>query len=72
MTYHQNSFDLVCPSCFDGEALDIQAHVWVRLTIDGTDADAAHDGSHDWNKASPFKCTCGHTGTVGDLIEEEV
>ena len=72
MAYHQNCFDLVCPDCCDGEALNIQAQVWVRLTIDGTDADATGNGDHEWTNDSCFECCeCGRTGTVGELIEEE-
>lgn len=56
---------LVCPACGDDSHLDITATTSVRLTRDGTDADAAADRSHDWTPESKCVCTsCRHAGTV--------
>ena len=33
--------DLRCPQCGDQDCIDILAEVWVRVTDDGTDADAS-------------------------------
>lgn len=44
--HNANAFGFRCPACGDGSRLDIQAHVWVTLTEDGTDPNAAHDMSH--------------------------
>jgi hypothetical protein len=64
-----NTFDLSCPTCHGGD-LDIQALVWVRLTEDGTDADASHDGGHHSNRDSWFLCRyCARQGRVSGLKE---
>ncbi len=63
-----NPFGFRCPACGDGSHLDIQAHVWVHLTEDGTDPDAAHDASHHWDEASVYLCTrYAALGRVRDL-----
>ena len=63
-----NAFGFRCPACDDGSHLDIQAHVWVTLTEDGSDPDAAHDLSHHWDEASHFFCTrCAASGWVSEL-----
>jgi hypothetical protein len=43
-----NCFDMRCPKCGDEDHIDIHAAVWVRLTSDGTDADASACGDHVW------------------------
>jgi hypothetical protein len=66
-----NVFDLSCPAC-NGTDIDVQALVWVRLTEDGTDADASHDSSHHWDKDCRFICRdCARQGLVSELKEEE-
>jgi hypothetical protein len=60
-----NQFDMTCPDCGHSDALDVAALVWVRLTRDGTDADASHDGSHEWDDDADCVCAaCGWRGTV--------
>lgn len=66
-----NDFSMKCPSCGSDDALDVCAKVWVRLCDDGTDADASHDGSHEWDDDSPCMCNeCGWEGTVKDAEEK--
>lgn len=61
----KNAFDMKCPQCGAEDDLDIEATVWVRLTADGTDADASHDGGHAWGGDSACRCDkCGWEGTV--------
>ena len=60
-----NCLEMRCPKCGDESSLDIAATVWIRVCEDGTDADAARDGSHDYEPHSPAHCgACGHFGTV--------
>lgn len=60
-----STVDMRCPECGADNQLDIQALVWVRLTQDGTDAGASHDGSHQWDDDSSCRCdNCGWNGTV--------
>ena len=42
-----NEFNMRCPNCGSVDQIDIEAIVWVRLTDDGTDPDAARDGHHE-------------------------
>jgi hypothetical protein len=63
-----NFLGLRCPCCGDAHSIDICAEVWVRVTADGTDADAAGDGSHDYTPQSPAMCgACGHCGQLEDF-----
>lgn len=63
----RSSWNAICPSCLQDDALDVQAHVLVRLCRDGTDADASGDGSHEWDSDSRLRCgSCGWTGLVRD------
>lgn len=67
-----NFLDLCCPSCGDSDRLDVLATVWLRLTDDGTDADASHDGDHDYTPESPVTChACGYAGRMAELAETE-
>ena len=60
-----NFLDMRCPKCGDEDRLDIQATIWIRVYEDGTDADAAGDGNHDYEPSSPALCgACGYWGTV--------
>jgi hypothetical protein len=63
-----NFLDLRCPRCRDQDHIDILALIWVRLTEDGTDADASDDGDHEWSGQSAAVCgACGHRATVQDF-----
>jgi hypothetical protein len=67
-----NFFDLRCPKCSSENEIDVQAAVWLRLTEDGTDADAAECGDHEYNQHSPATCnTCGYIGKLRDFEQEE-
>jgi hypothetical protein len=59
------TWEMACPHCRRSDQLDVNAHVWVRLTADGTDADASDNGSHEWDDDDPCLCAaCGWSGTV--------
>lgn len=62
------SWEMACPTCeAGGTYLEVEAKVWVRLVVDGTDADLASVNDHEWNNESPCQCSdCGWTGTVAD------
>jgi hypothetical protein len=64
-----NLFDMRCPKCGDEDHIDIAAEVWVRLTSDGTDADAsAWCGDHLYTPESVAMCgACNHQGTVAQF-----
>jgi hypothetical protein len=65
-----NLFDFRCPNCGDESAIDIQAKLWVRVTFNGSDADASGNGDHEFTPESPAVCgCCGHCGTVRDFEE---
>lgn len=60
----KDEWQMCCPNpkCGKDDMLDIAATVYVRLTADGTDADASETGlGHEWGPQSPV--TCGHCGT---------
>lgn len=59
-----------CPKCKSSDSLDIQALVWIRLTEDGTDADASGDGSHHWEDGS--SCVCRNCGWKGTAKETQI
>lgn len=63
-----NAFDMKCPKCGDSGQIDVAATVWVRLSCDGTDADAAENGDHEWGDDADAVChSCGHSGKVRDF-----
>jgi len=67
-----NTFEMRCPKCGGEDQIDVQAAIWVRLTSDGTDADAAADTGHDWADDSRAVCAaCDYTGRVKDFEGEE-
>lgn len=67
-----NQFGMACPKCGRGDALDVAARVWVRLTLDGTDADAALEHDHDWDNESACRCAaCGWSGKALNAIPNE-
>jgi hypothetical protein len=56
-----NFLDLRCPECGDQHRIDILAELWVRVTDDGTDADASGYGDHYYTPESATLCArCGH------------
>lgn len=62
-----SNWNMKCPKCGAADRLDVQASVWVRLTGDGTDADASQDGNHEWDEKSSCSCqACDWSGTVKD------
>jgi hypothetical protein len=66
-----NFLGLRCPKCDDGDRIDILVDLWVRVTDDGTDADASGNGDHDYTPDSTAVCgACGHCGTVRDFEPE--
>ena len=63
-----NFFDMRCPKCGDEDHIDIVAEVWVRLTGDGTDADASACGDYYYTPKSAAECAaCDYAGTVADF-----
>lgn len=65
-------WEMICPSCLQADELDVAATVIVRLTANGTDADASMtgEGGHEWNETSALTCgDCGWTGTVKDSTD---
>ena len=68
----RDEWAMICPKCGNDEQIDVLASCYVRLTPDGTDADASHDGEHAWSTASAAKCcACGHTGIVREFMQDE-
>lgn len=60
--------DYHCPKCEEHTSIDILAEVWVRLTEEGTDADASGDGSHIWGEDNRARCCdCDYQGFVRDF-----
>jgi hypothetical protein len=67
-----NTFDMKCPKCGCEDQIDIQASIWVRVTSDGTDADAPSCGDHIWEPDSVAACeACGYNGKVKDFEPPE-
>jgi hypothetical protein len=63
-----NFLNMRCPKCGDEDRLDIESTLWLRVTADGTDPDAAGRGDHDYTPMSPAICrACDHLGTVWDF-----
>ena len=57
-----------CPKCGNEDRIDIHAAVWLRLTADGTDADASNCGDHEYTPDIPACCAaCDYTGSVKDF-----
>jgi hypothetical protein len=60
-----NCFDMRCPKCGGKDRIDIAATVWLRVTDDGTDADASRCGDHEFTPKSMAVCgACDHCATV--------
>lgn len=73
MAHAKNAFDYFCPECYRSDRIDIAATVWVRLTRDGSDADATCNGDHEWTDDSAALCAaCAWEGKVYELIDGEV
>ena len=67
-----NTFEMRCPKCGCEDQIDVQAAIRVRLTSDGTDADAAADGCHHWTDDSSATCAaCDYTGTVKEFEADD-
>jgi hypothetical protein len=65
-----NFLDIRCPACGNTDQLDVQAHVWLRITADGTDADASGIGDHEYTPDSFTVCGAyGHTGELEEFEE---
>ncbi len=63
-----NFLDLRCPKCGDAHHIDIEARLWIRVCLDGTDADASHNGDHEYTPRSAALCSsCWHCGTVREF-----
>lgn len=68
-----NQFGYRCPACGKSDEIDVRAYVWIRLTANGTDADASGNGHHEWNSDSGAECgTCGYSGTVLDFDPDKL
>jgi hypothetical protein len=68
-----NCSNMKCPRCGADDEIDVAATIWVRLCHDGTDADEAHCGGHEWSDASPAMCcACDYVGTVREFTEPDV
>jgi Zn ribbon nucleic-acid-binding protein len=71
-TIMSNCFDFRCPRCGDEDSIDILAEVWLRVTADGTDADASANGHHEWISKSTAQCAaCGHTARLAHFETED-
>jgi hypothetical protein len=62
-----NFLDLRCPHCGNTDRIDICAEVWIRVTRDGTDADASREGDHHFTPDSIAQCGCGHFAKLRDF-----
>ncbi len=69
----RDEWEMECPSCESDESIEIVMKVWGLLVADGTDLDAADDGTHTWDDDSSARCTeCDFSGTAKDFkIKEE-
>ena len=67
---NDNQFGYACPKCGEGDSLDVEATVFVRLTADGTDTLDTRNGDHEWDDGSFVSCGCDWTGKVGDLTKD--
>lgn len=57
----------VCPSCGKADQIDVAATVWVRITDNGTDADASSDGHQEYDGDSAASCGgCRWSGTLSE------
>lgn len=66
-----NCYSSKCPNCGRSDCIDVQAHVWVRLLSDGTDADQAQTTEHDWGEDDPARCAaCDWQGVVSGMDED--
>jgi hypothetical protein len=62
-----NFLDLRCPHCGETNPIDIQATVWLRVTENGTDADADLSGNGDHEFTRESWTVCGECGEGGKL-----
>ena len=67
-----NFLDLRCPQCGADDRIDIAATVWLRVTCDGTDADASANGDHEYTPKSLAACAaCGYSGRLSKFEPNE-
>ena len=67
-----NFLDLRCPECGDQDRIDILAELWVRVTDNGTNADASCDGAHFYTPKSTAQCArCAYWATVADFHADD-
>ena len=67
----KSEWEMACPKCGEDHGIDICAHIWVRLSADGTDPYEAANQHHDWDDNSDAVCnSCGHAGAVGAFRTE--
>ncbi len=65
-----NFLDMRSPGCGNGDRLDIQANVCIRVTNDGTDASAPGCGEHGYLPTGAALCNaCDHVGTVRKFVQ---
>ena len=68
-----NAFDHVCPQCGGADHIDVAATIWLRLTEDGTDSDAAANGDYEFDPRSLAVCqACDFHGRLGDFDAPEI
>ena len=59
-----------CPKCGNADQIDVAATVWVRLTMDGSDADEPMRGDHEYDDDSEAACgNCGYEGKLSTFVE---
>ena len=65
-----NWIDARCPNCGCTDEIDVAATIWVRLTRDGSDADASEYGSdHEYGDDSTAVCyACDHSAIFSDFL----
>lgn len=64
--HNQNA--LRCPHCGHTGRIDVEAAVWVRLQLNGSNANVSHDGTHQWDVHSAAYCgNCEFHGIIQDF-----
>ena len=63
-----NFLNVRCPKCGEQNRLDVVASVWLRLTENGTDADASANGDHEYTPKGLTVCdACGYSGRLSSF-----
>lgn len=61
---------VACPKCGDGHQIDVQALIYTRITLNGTDTAQSGDGSEEYTSDHNAICrACGHEGLWGDFSD---